>query len=65
MYYYDFYNVLPTLFILLSALLACQTVVSDTSCLVPDIVPIALEVERAEEAVELPVEREWQPNDVI
>ena len=65
MYYYDFYNDLPTLVILLSALLDCKTVVSDTSCLVLDIESVALEAERAEEAVEPPVERDWQPNDVI
>ena len=34
---------LQILVILLSALFACQTVVSDTHCLVPDIKPIALE----------------------
>ena len=34
-------------------------------CLVPDIEPATLEVESAEEAVEPPMEREWQPKDVI
>ena len=50
---------------ILFALFTCQTVAYDTSCLVLDIETIALEAERVEEAVELPVEREWQPNDVI
>ena len=34
-------------------------------CLVSDVRPVDVEAERAVEAVELPVEREWQPNDVM
>ena len=35
------------------------------SCLMPNIKPVAFEAEHVEEAVEPPMEREWQPNDVI
>ena len=34
-------------------------------CLVSDIEPAAFEAERTKEAVEPPMDREWQPNDVI
>ena len=34
-------------------------------CLVSDVGPVAIEAECAFEAVEPPVESEWQPNDVM
>ena len=58
---YDLINTCVSYMLYSSARPSCLTLL----CLVLNIEPVALEAERAEEVVEPPIEREWQPNDVI